>query len=165
MEYGGYKWIGFWIYDYTSMWSAGNPSQNEWVGWFIGDFWIGEETLAPSVEVPNVEIRIDNKCINHLYSNGPYLTINAFEGHTETMNFYPLLNYLFVYDPTVGYWHELWALGISKSGTYYYVIFYMYEKYPDWVLQGYTLNLNNYQLELGYQWQYSPWWYQLKVSP
>jgi len=41
----------------------------------------------------------------------------------------------------------------------------MYEKYPDWVLQGYTLNLNNYQLELGYQWQYSPWWYQLKVSP
>jgi len=173
MEYGGYKWIGFWIYSYISMWGTGNPSQHEWVGWFLGDFWIGEETLAPSVDVPEMEIRADSKCINHLYSDGPYLIINAFQGYTEMtlfdvdveMTLYPLLNYLFVYDPTVGYWHELWTLGVDNSGNYYYIIFYMYENYPDWVLPGYMLRLNDYRLQLGYSWYYSPWWYQLEVGP
>lgn len=164
-EYGGYEWIGFWIYNYISMWGTETPSENEWVGWFLGDFWIGEETLAPSVDVPEMEIRADSKCINHLYSDGPYLSINAFEGYVESVTLHPLLSYLFVYDPTLGYWHELWTLGVDDSGNYYYIIFYMYENYPDWVQPGYTVRLNDYYLQLGYDWYYSPWWYQLKVSP
>lgn len=164
-EYGGYKWIGFWIYSYTSMSGTGNPSQHEWVGWFTGDYWIGEQTQTPSVEVPEMEIRPDFKTINHLYSNGPYLTMNAFVGYTAEMTLYPLLIYLYVYDPSVGYWHELWTLGVDASGNCYYVIFYMYESSPDWVLQGYTLSLTDYGIVLGYTYNYSPWWYQQNVGP
>lgn len=164
-EYAGYKWIGFWIYSYISMSGTGNPSEQEWVGWFIGDYSIGEPTLAPSIEVSEMEIKPQFKTINHLYSAGPYLTINAFEGYTAEMTLYPLLTYLYVYDPSMGYWHELWTLGVDASGNCYYVIFYMYEIYPAWVLQGYTLNLTDYSVVLGYTWYYSPWWYQQNVVP
>jgi hypothetical protein len=160
-QIGGYKWIGFWIYSYISMAGTGNPSQHEWVGWFTGDYWIGKPTLAPSVGMPQLEIQPMFKTINHLYSDGPYLTINAKVGCAAGMILYPLMEYLNVYDPSVGYWNELWTLGVDASGNFYYVIFYMYESYPQYVLQGYTLRLTDYNLALGYTWYYSPWWYQL----
>jgi hypothetical protein len=164
-EFGGYKWIGFWIYSYISMAGTGNPSQHEWVGWFTGDYSIGAPTTAPSVDVPNMQIRPAFKTINHLYSDGPFLTIDAKIGYAAGMTLYPLLNYLYVYDPTIGYWHELWTLGVDASGNCYYVIFYMYAAYPSYVLQGYTLRLTDYNLDLGYTWHYSPWWVQDYVGP
>lgn len=163
-EFGGYKWIGFWIYSYASMAGTGNPSRHEWVGWFTGDYWIGYSTQTPSVQVPQLNIRPAFKTINHLYSDGPFLKISAKVGFTTQMTLYPLLAYLNVYDPTRGYWNELWTLGLDASGNFYYVIFYMYANYPQYVLQGYTLNLTDYSIRLGYAWHYSPWWYEQRVG-
>jgi len=162
-EFGGYEWIGFWIYSYTSMAGAGNPSKHEWVGWFNGDYWIGYSTQTPSVQIPQMNIRPTFKTINHLYSDGPFLKISAKVGFTTQMTLYPLLAYLNVYDPSLGYWNELWTLGHDASGNFHYVIFYMYANYPQHVLQGYTLNLTDYSIRLEYVWHYSPWWYEQSV--